>query len=87
MFNVNKKSHVIRYVLILRIFSASKKLRFWQNHKKVLNQLNFASNAKLHKDYVQGSRIEVMCGSHVEGVASRSMQLAQSDLHLQMDGV
>ena len=69
MLNVNKKSYVICYMLTLRIFSAPKKLHFRQNRKKVLNWLNSANWAKLHKGHVQKLRV-------------RGMQVAQSDLHL-----
>ena len=43
MLSVNKRSHVIRYMPILQIFGTSKKLRFLQKRKEVLNQLNSAN--------------------------------------------
>ena len=43
-------------MLTLRIFGAPKKLRFWQNCEKALNQLNSANWAELYKGHVQGSR-------------------------------
>ena len=55
MLCVNGKSHVIDYVLTLQIFNAPKKLCFWQNHEKMLNQLNFANGAELHKKHMQRS--------------------------------
>ena len=67
MLSVNGKSHVIRHVLTIRIFGASKKLRFWQNRKEVLNWLNSANWAELHKGYVQGSRGQITCRGHVQG--------------------
>ena len=71
MLSVNGKSHVIRHVLILQIFGAPKKLRFRQNPEKVLNWLNSANWAELHKRHVQGSRGKVTCRGHVDGVACR----------------
>ena len=72
MLDVNKKSHVIRYVLILLIFSTLKKLRFWQNCEEVLNWLNSESWAELHKGHILGSQVrsrdmsrgEVACRGH-----------------------
>ena len=64
MLSVNRKSHVICHVLTLRIFDASKKLRFWQNLKKILNWLNLANWAGLHKNHVRRSQDEVMCKNH-----------------------
>ena len=61
MLNVNGKSHVICHVLTLRIFGASKKLRFQQNREKVFNRLNFTNWVELHKGHIQGSRDEVTC--------------------------
>ena len=52
MLSVNRRSHVIRYVLTLRIFAAPKKLRFWQNCEKVFNQLNFMNWVELYKGHV-----------------------------------
>ena len=37
MLSVNGRSHVIRHVLILRIFDAPKNLRFRQNREEVFN--------------------------------------------------
>ena len=96
MLSVNGRSHVIRYVLTLRIFSAAKKLRFWQNPKKVLNQLNSANWAELHKSHVQRSRVRSRArvtgwahvqGSRGEGLRAKGMRVAWRDLHLQMGGV
>ena len=44
---MNRKSHVIRYMLILQISSTPKKLCFWQNCEEVFNRLELN---KLHKD-------------------------------------
>ena len=66
MLNMNKKSHVICYVLTLKIFDNPKKLRFWQNSEEVLNWLNFASWFKLHRGHMQESRGKVMCRSQVQ---------------------
>ena len=68
---MNKKSYMIHYMLTLQIFGAPKKLHFWQNRKKVLNQLNSARGAKLHK-------------GHVQGLCAEGMQVAQSDLYLRI---
>ena len=65
MLIVNGRSDVIRHVLTLRIFGATKKLRFWQNCEEVLNRLNSASWAELHKGHVQWSRVEVTCRGEV----------------------
>ena len=66
MLIVNRKSHVIRHMLILQNFSALKKLRFWQNHEEVLNWLNSTSWAKLYKGHIQKSRREVMCKGYMQ---------------------
>ena len=64
MLCMNEKSHVICHVLILRIFGALKKLHFQQNHKDLLNRLNSANWAELHKSHMQGSQGEVTCREH-----------------------
>ena len=87
MLSVNRKSHVIRYVLTLRIFGAPKKLRFRQNHEEVFNRLNSTNWVKLHKGHLQGSLSEVMCRGHVQGSRAGGIRVARSDLHLQMGGV
>ena len=69
MLSINGRSHVIHYVLTLQIFSAAKKLCFWQKSKKVLNWLNSANWAKLHKGHVKESQDEVTSRGHVDGVA------------------
>ena len=63
MLSVNGRSHVICHVLTLRVFGAPKKLRFWQDREKVLNQLNSLSWDELHKGHVQGAceLPEVIC--------------------------
>ena len=66
MFSVNGRSHVIRHVLILRIFGASKNLRFRQNPEEMLNRLNSVNWAELHKGHMQESWGEVTCRGHVE---------------------
>ena len=58
---------MIHHVLTLRIFSALKKLYFWQNLEEVFNQLNSTNRVKLHKGHVQGSRGKVTCRAHVQG--------------------
>ena len=65
MLSVNGRSHVIRHVLTLRIFGASKKLRFWQNREEVFNRLNSTNWIELHKGNVQGPRGEVTCRGKV----------------------
>ena len=67
---MNRKSHVIRHILILQIFSALKKLCFCQNREKVFNWLNSTNWVKLHKGHVQKLwgevtyRDEVTCRRH-----------------------
>ena len=87
MLSLIGRSHVIRHVLTLRIFGTLKKLRFWQNCEEVLNWLNSASWDELHKGYVQGPRDGVTCRDHVQGSRAGDMQVARSDLYLQMGGV
>ena len=66
MLSINGRSHVIRHVLTLRIFDGLKKLYFWRNCEEVLNQLNSASGAELHKGHIQESRGKVTYKGHVE---------------------
>ena len=87
MLSVNRKRHMIRHMLTTRIFSAPKKLYLRRNCKEVFNQLNSTNWVKLHKGHVQGSRDEVTCRSHGVRSHAGSMQIAGSDLHLQMGGV
>ena len=91
MLSVNGKSHVIHHVLILRIFGTPKKLRFWQNREEVLNWLNFASWAELHKATYKGHGVRSRARATSRGHRVRSraggMQIAQSNLYLQMGGV
>ena len=87
MFSVNKRSHVIRHVLTLRIFGTSKKLRFRRNREEVLNWLNSVGWGELHKGYVQEPQGEITCRGHVQGSDAGDMRVAQSDLHLWMGGV
>ena len=88
---MNKRSYVIRHVLILRIFGAPKKLHFWQNRKEVLNRLNFASKLSCTSTTCRGhgvmSRAGVMYRGHVEGSRTGSMRVAKGDLHLRIGGV
>ena len=49
MLSINKKTHIIRYVLILQFFNILKKFCFQQNCKKMFSQLNSASWVKLNK--------------------------------------
>ena len=51
---------------ILQIIGTSKKLHFWQNREKVLNWLNSASWAELHKGHMQESQGEVTYKIHVQ---------------------
>ena len=67
IISVNGRSHVIRHILILQIFSTLKKLCFWQNREKVFNRLNSRNWVELHKGHVQESKGEVMCKSHAQG--------------------
>ena len=71
MLSVNGRSYMIRHVLILQIFGALKKLCFWQNRKKVFNQLNFASELSYTKATCKGHRIRSCAGvtgwSYVQG--------------------
>ena len=52
-------------MLTLRIFYTLKKLQFWQNCEEVLNQLNSAGWAELHKGHVQELQGEVTYKKHV----------------------
>ena len=67
MLSVNKRNHVICYVLTLRIFGISKKLCFCWNREEVFNQLNSTNWVKLYKGHIQESRGEVTCRGHVQG--------------------
>ena len=71
MLSVNKKSHVIRHVLTLRILNAPKKLCFWQNCEEVFNWLNSVSELSCTKatcrDHGVKSRAEITCRDHVQG--------------------
>ena len=67
MLSVNKKSHVIRHVLTLRIFGAPKKLCFRRNREEVFNWLNSTNWVELHKGHMQRSQGEITCGGHVQG--------------------
>ena len=70
MLSVNRRSHVIRHVLILRIFGAPKKLCLWQNREEVFNRLNSTNWIELHKGHVQMSRGEIIYRDY--GVKSRA---------------
>ena len=91
MLSVNRRSYVIRHVLILRIFVILKKLHFWQNREKMLNRLNPTSWAELHKATYRSHGVRSRAGAmgNGHGVKSRTggIWLARSDLHLKMGGV
>ena len=87
MFIVNRKSHVMRHILTLRIFGTLKKLCFWQNREKVFNQLNSTNWVELHKSHVQGSRSQVTWRDHRVRSRAGGMQVARGNLHLQMGRV
>ena len=59
MLIMNRRSHVIRHMLTLRIFDTSKKLCFWQNREEVFNWLNSTNWVSCTK---------AMCRGHVQGV-------------------
>ena len=69
MLSMNNKSHMIRHVLKLQIFSTTKKLHFWQNHEEVLNQLNSMGWVGCLKiagsGPMQTSYIKVTCRGHM----------------------
>ena len=91
MFSVKGRSHVLSHVLILRIFGTLKKLRFRQNHEEVFNRRNSANWAELHKATYRGHGVKSRAGATCRGYGARlragDMQVAQSDLYLQMGGV
>ena len=71
MLSVNRRSHVMRHVLILRIFGAPRKLRFWRNREEVFNRLNSTNWVELHEGHARGhgvrSRAGVTGWGHVQG--------------------
>ena len=71
IFSVNKKSHMIHQILILQIFGAPKKLHFWLNHNKMLNWLNSANGAEIHKGHIKGLQREATCRGWVKSFARR----------------
>ena len=91
MLSVNGKSHMIRHVLVLRIFGALNKLRFWQNHEEVLNWLNSASELSYTKATCRGHKVRSRAGvtgwGHMQGLHTGGMQVAPSDLHLEIGRV
>ena len=88
MLSVNGKSHVIHHVLTQQILGAPKKLRFQQNFDKMLNWLNFASYTKATcRGHGLRLRARVMCRGHVQGACAKGMQIAWSNLHLEIGGV
>ena len=72
MLSVNEKSHMIYYVLTLRIFGAPKKLCFWQNREEMFNRLNSARELSCTRATCRGHglklRASVIWRGHVQGV-------------------
>ena len=84
MLSVNKRSYMICHMLTLQIFSAPKRLRFWQNREEMLNWLNSGSWVDLYEGHMQGLRGEVTYKGHVQGSHAAGVQICWSNLYLKM---